>query len=171
MTFIGSSFRYYINTIIRKISQLVIDLKAKGPVQDASRIEHGEFIGRLAQKVYVEHKSIMYQTCAGYLKMEVPEVNKIIPRSDKDEASWKWYSVTSLYDHNALYNPIDEEIERLINPTTRFLEEATQTLTQETSKLTTDLNAATVDYDVLVNPNSEYLEEVPSLKENFFWKW
>ena len=39
-----------------KVSQLVINLKAKGPVQDASRIEHAEFIGRLAQKEYVEHK-------------------------------------------------------------------------------------------------------------------
>ena len=71
--------------------------------------------------------------------------------------------MTSLYDHRALYNPIEEEIERLINPTTGFLEEAVPTLAQETGKLTTDLNAATTDYDVLVNPNSEYLEEVPPL--------
>ena len=32
------------------ISQLVINLKANGPVQDASRIEHVEFMGRLALK-------------------------------------------------------------------------------------------------------------------------
>ena len=31
-----------------KISQLVINLKAKGPVQDASRNKHAKFMGRLA---------------------------------------------------------------------------------------------------------------------------
>ena len=72
--------------------------------------------------------------------------------------------MTLLYNQRALYNPIEEEIERLINPTTGFLEEAVPTLAQETGKLTTDFNAATADYDVLVNPNSEYLKEVPPLK-------
>ena len=145
------------------ISQLEIDLKAKGSVQDASRIE--EFMGTLAWKEYVEHKLIVYQTCARYLKREVLEISEIIQRSDGDEASWNWYSVTSLYDHRALYNPIEEEIERLINPTTGFLEEAIPALAQETGKLRTDFNAATANYDVFVNTNSEYLEEVPPLKE------
>ena len=148
----------------KNISQLEINLKAKGPVQDASRIEYAEFMGRLAQKEYVEHKSILYQTCTRYLEREVLGISKIIRRSDGEEASQNWYSVTSLYDHRALYNPKEEEIERLINPTTGFLEEAIPTLAQETGELTTDLNAATADYDILVNPNSEYLEEVPPLK-------
>ena len=54
-----------------KISQLVINLKAKGPVKDASKIKHVKFMGRLAQKEYLEHKLIMYETCAGYLEKEV----------------------------------------------------------------------------------------------------
>ena len=70
-----------------------------------------------------------------------------------------------LYGPRTLYNRIEEEIERLINPTTGFLEEAIPALAQETGKLTTDFNAATADYDVLVNPDSEYLEEVPPPKE------
>ena len=70
----------------RKISQLMIDIEAKGPAQEASRIAHAEFLGSLAQKEYVDHKSIVYQTCTGYLEREVPEVNEIIPRADKDEA-------------------------------------------------------------------------------------
>ena len=65
----------------------MLDLKAKEPAQNASRIKHVEFMGRLAQIGYVEHKSIPYQTCAGYLEREVPEVNKIILRSDEDKAS------------------------------------------------------------------------------------
>ena len=81
------AINWKMRSLNKKISQLVIDLKAKGPVQDASEIEHEAFMGRLARKEYVEHKSIMYQTCAGYLEREVPEVNKIIPRSDKDKAS------------------------------------------------------------------------------------
>ena len=68
------------------------------------------------------------------------------------------------YDHRAPYNAIEEDIQRLINPTTGFLEEAIPTLAQETGELTTDFNAAAANYDVLVNPNSEYLEEVPPLK-------
>ena len=84
-------------------------------------------MGRLAQKEYMEHKSIVYQTCAGYLEREVPEVNKIILRSDEDKASGKWYSVTSLYNHKALYNPMKEELEKLINPTSELLEEVTST--------------------------------------------
>ena len=109
----------------------------------------------------MEHKSIIYQTYARYLEREVLEISEIIQRSDGDEATQNWYSVTSLYDQRALYNPIEEEIERLINPTTGFLEEAVPTLAQETSKLTTDFNALNADYNVLVNPNSEHLEEVP----------
>ena len=73
----------------RKISQLMIDLEAKGPAQEASRITHVEFLGRLAGEEYVDHKLNVYKTCAGYLEREVPEVNEIIPRSDEDEASRK----------------------------------------------------------------------------------
>ena len=90
----------------KRISQLVINLEAKGPAQEASRIAYAESLGRLARKEYVEHKSILYQACAGYLEREVLEVNKIIPRSDEGKALQKWYSKTSIYNHKAFYNPI-----------------------------------------------------------------
>ena len=80
----------------RKISQLVINLEAKGPAKDASRIEHVEFMGKLARKEYVDHKLIVYKTFAGYLEREVPKVNKVIHKSDEDEASRKWYSINLL---------------------------------------------------------------------------
>ena len=86
-----------------------------------------KFLGKLARKEYVNHKSIVYQTFAGYLEREVPKVNEIIPRSDKDEASRKWYSITSLYNYKAFYNPTEKEIEKLINPTTGLLEEVAST--------------------------------------------
>ena len=71
----------------KNISHLEINLMAKGPVHDASRIEYAEFMGRLARKEYVEHKSIIYQTYARYLEREVLEISEIIQRSDGDEAS------------------------------------------------------------------------------------
>ena len=74
----------------KRISHFVTDLEAKGPAQEASRITHAESLGRLACKEYVDHKSILYQACAGYLEREVPEVNKLIPRSYEDKAPQKW---------------------------------------------------------------------------------
>ena len=83
----------------RKISHLVLDLEAKGSAQDALRIENVELMGKQAKKEYVDHKALVYEALAGYMGKDVPEVNAVIPRSDIDEASLKWYSVTSLYNY------------------------------------------------------------------------
>ena len=59
-------------------------------------------MGKLARKEYVDHKVIVYETFAGYLEREVPEVNEIIPTSDEDKASCKWYQVTLIYKYNTI---------------------------------------------------------------------
>ena len=88
----------------RKISHLVIDLKANKTAQDALRIKYVEFMGKQARKENVDHKSIVYETFSGYMEKDVPEVNKVTPILDKDKASRKWYSITSLYNYKTFYN-------------------------------------------------------------------
>ena len=48
------------------------------------------------------------------MEKDVPKVNKVIPRSDEDKASLKWYFATSLYNYEAFYNidPVTLEKEK-----------------------------------------------------------
>ena len=51
----------------------------------------------------------------------------MIPRSDEDEASYKWYQVTSINNYKAFYNPTEEELKKPINSATGLLEEVAST--------------------------------------------
>ena len=100
------------SSLDREISHLVLDLKAKGSAQDALRIENVELMGKKARKEYVDYKAFVYEAFTGYMEKDFPEFNEVIPRSDEDEASCKWYSITSLYNYEALYNVDPENLKR-----------------------------------------------------------
>ena len=70
----------------RKISHLVLNLEAKGSAQDTLRIKNVELMGKQAKKEYVDHKALVYEAFASYMEKDVPEVIKVLPRPDEDEA-------------------------------------------------------------------------------------
>ena len=51
-------------SIERKVSNLVINLDAKGSAQDTSRIEEVELMSKQAKKEYVDHKVLVYEDLA-----------------------------------------------------------------------------------------------------------
>ena len=53
-------------------------------------------MGKQAKKEFVDHKVLVYKALASYMERDVSKVNEVVPRSDEDEPSLKWYSVTSL---------------------------------------------------------------------------